>query len=62
MSYEERIMASALDYDSACRLARTLPRPSTIRQDDDGVWRVVRLLPAGWEPTAEHGVRAEGLA
>jgi len=62
MTYEERIMASAMDYDSACKLARTLPRPSTIRKDDDGIWRVVRLLPAGWEPKAEHGVTAKDMA
>ena len=61
MPYEERIMASAPDYASACRLARTLPRPSTIREDECGIWRVVRLLPAGWQPDAEHGVTTGDL-
>ncbi len=57
MTCEKRIMASAPDYESACRLAQTLPRPSIIRDDEAGTWRVIRLLPAAWIPNVEHGNR-----
>jgi len=49
-SYEAEPLARADDRASACRLARTLPRPNAVRRAEDGSWVVVRLMPSAWRP------------
>ncbi len=56
VTYRTKILARAATRDDARVLARTLPRPSSIRQLDDGSWAVVQLLPTPWEPRADIGV------
>ena len=59
LTYREHILATAENQDDARMLARRLPRPSAVRQQDDGQWAVVQLLPARWEPTRSNVVEGQ---
>ena len=50
LTYREHVLATADSQEDARVLARHLPRPSAVRETDDGQWAVVQLLPARWEP------------
>ena len=58
MSYSDKVLATAATRDEARALARTLPRPSSVRQTDGGEWIVVQLLPAKWSPAQVTRVTA----
>ncbi len=49
-TYDSDPLASAPDRETACRLARSLPRPNAVRRHGDGTWVVVRLVPSSWRP------------
>lgn len=51
LTYREHVLATADSEDDARVQARHLPRPSAVRQQNDGTWVVVQLLPARWEPS-----------
>ena len=51
LTYREHALGVAATEDEARVMARHLPRPSAVRQQADGTWAVLQLLPARWEPT-----------
>lgn len=58
MTYSEKVLATAATRDEARAKARTLPRPSSVRQDENGGWMVVQLLPSTWTPARVTKVTA----
>ncbi|MEM9204463.1 MAG: hypothetical protein AAGC53_22715 [Actinomycetota bacterium] len=51
LTYREHVLGTAATEQEARVMARHLPRPSAVRETEDGQWNVVQLLPAKWEPS-----------